>query len=138
MFDDFGERVVLIRKNRPEWQVGKANGVGGKVEPGELPMAAMVREFREETGVETTSFDWENFAVMTGTDFHDFEIAFYRGYSSLFLASAKTKTDEAIEIWETDAISINAMDPVPNLKWLVPMALTKNLHYADLSYKEAA
>lgn len=43
-------KVVLIRKNRPQWQAGKLNGVGGHVEPWELPLGAMVREFREESG----------------------------------------------------------------------------------------
>ena len=51
LMDSDAEQVILIRKNRPEWQAGKLNGVGGKVEPGELIGGAMYREFREETGV---------------------------------------------------------------------------------------
>jgi 8-oxo-dGTP diphosphatase len=135
MFDNEGERVVLIRKNRPEWQAGKANGVGGKVEPGEMPMAAMIREFYEETGVQTTSSDWENFAIMWGTDFHDFEIAFYRGFNTTFLENAHTTTDEPIGRWYVDE-GVSLPEHVPNLRWLIPMALTKNLHYAELTYKE--
>ena len=42
-------RVLLIWKNRPEWQKGKLNGIGGKIEEGELPIDAMKREFSEET-----------------------------------------------------------------------------------------
>jgi 8-oxo-dGTP diphosphatase len=136
MFDDAGERVVLIRKNRPAWQAGKLNGVGGKVEPDETPMGAMIREFREETGVQTDSGDWENFAVMFGRDFHDFEIAFYRGFNTDFVGEVCTTTDESI--LRLPVQEVNEQDPVPNVKWLVPMALTKNLHYAELSYKEVA
>lgn len=29
--------VALIRKNKPDWQKGKLNGIGGKVEAGETP-----------------------------------------------------------------------------------------------------
>lgn len=48
---DFGyHNVLLIEKNRPPWQAGKLNGIGGKIEEGESPAAAMAREFREETG----------------------------------------------------------------------------------------
>lgn len=45
--------VLVIEKNRPAWQVGKLNFPGGKIEDGETPEEAIVREFREETGVET-------------------------------------------------------------------------------------
>ena len=46
-------RVALIQKKRPAWQAGRLNGIGGKVEGTEHSAAAMVREFREETGVDT-------------------------------------------------------------------------------------
>lgn len=66
MFDPRFHRVALIRKAKPEWQKGKLNGIGGKIEEGEGPFAAMVREFREETGVDHR--DWGTFAEMTGPD----------------------------------------------------------------------
>ena len=47
-------QVVLIRKNRPAWQAGHLNGVGGKIEMGETPIEAMTREFEEETGLHFT------------------------------------------------------------------------------------
>lgn len=50
--------VALVRKNRPEWQAGFFNFIGGKVEDGELPVDCMVREFREETGVTIESDLW--------------------------------------------------------------------------------
>lgn len=56
--------VVLIRKNKPKWQEGHLNGVGGKVEANEYPIYAMVREFEEETGVKTITDDWTHFGAM--------------------------------------------------------------------------
>ena len=35
--------VLLILKNKPQWQKGLYNGIGGKIEEGELPIEAMVR-----------------------------------------------------------------------------------------------
>jgi 8-oxo-dGTP diphosphatase len=136
LFDSRGERVVLIRKNRPDWQKGKVNGVGGKIEPNETPMAAMIREFREETGVETTSLDWENFGSMW--DFHEFEIAFYRAFNSELLAQTKTCTDEFIEKWDVESVTaiFHRNQIVPNLRWLVPLALEKNQIYADLRWHQ--
>lgn len=58
-------QVLLIQKTKPEWQKGKLNGIGGRVEPSEQPFDAMVREFREETGLETTREQWTHFGHMT-------------------------------------------------------------------------
>jgi len=43
-------KVYLIRKNRPEWQAGLLNGIGGKIELGETEKEAMEREALEESG----------------------------------------------------------------------------------------
>lgn len=48
MLDQAREHVVLIEKNRPAWQAGKLNGVGGKVEPGEFPVNAMQPRRKEK------------------------------------------------------------------------------------------
>ncbi len=62
-----GDRVLLINKTKPEWQRGKLNGLGGTVESGEAPILAMVREFREESGIETSSRQWDRVANLWGT-----------------------------------------------------------------------
>jgi len=49
LFSEDQSRVLLVWKNRPAWQNGKLNGVGGKIEAGETPLQAMEREFKEET-----------------------------------------------------------------------------------------
>ena len=51
LFNPDMTEVVLIKKNRPDWQKGLLNGVGGKIESGEDPITAMIREFKEETGI---------------------------------------------------------------------------------------
>lgn len=63
---DRQEQVLLILKNKPDFQKGKYNLVGGKIEPGEAPEDAAVRELMEESGIEgedpelygTISGDW--------------------------------------------------------------------------------
>ena len=49
LFSKDASHVVLIKKINPQWQNGLFNGVGGKIETNETSIAAMVREFFEET-----------------------------------------------------------------------------------------
>lgn len=44
--------TLLILKDRPQWQAGRLNLPGGKVETGETPEQAARRELAEETGYE--------------------------------------------------------------------------------------
>jgi 8-oxo-dGTP diphosphatase len=65
------DQVLLLKRRRPPNQ-GLWNGVGGHVEPGEAPLAACLREVREETGyrLETARFagilTWRGFEIPAG------------------------------------------------------------------------
>ena len=45
-------RYLAARRTRPEWAAGRWEFPGGKVEPSESDEQALVREIREELGVE--------------------------------------------------------------------------------------
>lgn len=47
-----GDRLLAARRSAPEELAGRWELPGGKVEPGEAPEAALVRELREELGVD--------------------------------------------------------------------------------------
>ena len=49
---DGSQRVLLVERGRPP-HAGRWSLPGGKVEAGEAPADAIVREVREETGIET-------------------------------------------------------------------------------------
>ena len=47
-FTEDKSEIILIEKQKPDWQKGKLNGVGGKVELTDTnETEAMIREFRE-------------------------------------------------------------------------------------------
>ncbi|MDY3553177.1 8-oxo-dGTP diphosphatase [Gemmata sp. JC717] len=54
VFSPDGTRVLMVHRNaRPgDMHLGKYNGLGGKLEPGEDVVAGMRREIREEAGIE--------------------------------------------------------------------------------------
>lgn len=61
-FAKCGPDVALVLKNRPEHLRGQYNGIGGKIEyklGDTSATVAMVREFKEEAGIETAVDEWD-------------------------------------------------------------------------------
>jgi len=114
LFSKNKEIVWLIEKNKPEWQMGLINGIGGKIEYDELPSDAMKREFNEEAGLIID--DWKQYAVFT--DKRGYEVYCYYALSD---ERAKTMTDEKIWRYYTNSLPLTM---IPNLNWLIPMALS--------------
>jgi 8-oxo-dGTP diphosphatase len=122
-----GTRVALILKQRPKWQRGRLNGVGGHIEEGETPAQAMAREFEEETGFQTEPGDWKPLVVLSGDDF---KVHFFYTWGELSLL--ETKTDEEIVVVPVSSVTVQ--NAIPNLTWLLPMA--KSLTYDRASHFE--
>jgi len=117
MFNEEGTKVALIRKNRPEWQKGCLNGIGGKINEGENPIQAMNREFEEESGGK--GLDWFQYCTLEG---EDWSVYFFSTRGDI--SDLETKTDEGdIEIHDVNDIQYQMI--IKNLLWLVPMALLK-------------
>jgi 8-oxo-dGTP diphosphatase len=93
MFDDDMKSVLMIKKNRPEWQKGLLNGIGGKMEHGEIPIETMIREFQEECGIKTFESDWLSVLDLR---FKEAIIYFFAGKNSQIYHSAISLTDEMV------------------------------------------
>jgi 8-oxo-dGTP diphosphatase len=114
---DSHNRLALVRKNKPKWQAGRLNGIGGGIDGVETPLDAMCREWYEETG---DSYDeWTQFAKIR---FPETIVHFFKADVE-FLPYLWTANDigEAIEI-HNFATAVRFTDMIPNLKWLLPMA----------------
>lgn len=140
LFDEAEKFVVLIQKTKPEWQKGLLNGIGGKIEKGETPYMAMFREFKEEAGV--TIRNWKYFGQISGTDSESpYKVHFFKAkVPSLLDIGLQTLTEEQVSLHLVSEIH-SAKNLIPNLKFLIPMALTKcnfehGYIFSDIELKE--
>lgn len=122
MFDTGMENVALIRKQKPAWQEGLLNGIGGKVEDSESSLAAMTREFREEAGLRIIGSLWRHFCAMAGTnnDGGQFEVNFF--YTLGEPHKLTSMEVEQIEVVDADDICAGREKTVGNVPWLVALA----------------
>lgn len=111
-------QVLLVRKEKPAWQAGKWNGLGGKVEADETPVAAMVREFAEEAQIVTSPGEWREVASLRhlGNTIHVFAAVF----DDQVRAAAAPPGGEQLSWFDLPLNDYT--DLVPNLRYLVPLA----------------
>lgn len=119
-FDEKKERVLLIEKQKPEWQKGFLNGIGGKVETGESLWEAQMREFKEETGLLIPEANWNFFCSLNGSDErgNKWRVRFLWAIGNI--DHARRIEDEMPMIRPVNDLG----KVIPNLNWLVPMALS--------------
>lgn len=107
--------VVLIEKKKPKFQRGKLNGVGGKVEPGETHFDAMIREFKEETGVHF--IEWHRVCMMTFGKTAIVHV--FSGKDLECCHAARTTTDEPVYVQPLAHLGRR----MPNLDMLISASL---------------
>jgi 8-oxo-dGTP diphosphatase len=111
--------IALIEKNRPNWQAGKLNGIGGKINPGELADAAMHREFKEEAGL--VNLLWVSKVKLFSSQW---EVYVYACKSER-VQDVVTKTDEEVIVCLRD--NLYKRNLCPHLEWLIPMVCDEEI-----------
>lgn len=111
-------KYVLIQKNRPESLRGKLNFVGGKIEKNEQPLDAMVREFKEETGVITAKSKWALVGSLNKAGKFIVHVFTYKENSNIF-AEVETTTDEHVFLVSEEDICNGIYNTAPNVRWIV-------------------
>ena len=133
-FNEEKTRVVLIEKQRPDWQKGKLNGIGGKVKEDESIIMAMEREFLEETGLLIPKDQWERFVKIGDNNHHGSMVHFYRAFVDT-INEVKSATDERVMVLTIEGLQHCDMeDVIPNLSWLIPLALDASSYSDDIYF----
>lgn len=117
--------VILIKKQHPEWQKGRLNGIGGHINDKETAVAAMQRECKEETGLDLPA--WNEFLLCEDEDkkiqLHCFRTVLFENQ----IKQAKTMTDEAISVVDAEnASNLSAQSMIGNLRVILRMAMDWN------------
>lgn len=131
----FAENVVnknfiLVEKKKPDWQRGKLNLVGGKIELNENPAEAASRELKEETGI--AAFDLEH---MGEIHCYNNEICYcYKAYVPNI--EIKSGDDEEEEFFWTNWDNVkNKSNLMLNLTLIIPLCMA-NVNNWVLDYSE--
>ena len=132
LFSEDRNHVALVYKQKPAWQKNRWNAIGGKVEEGETIHAAMVREFKEETGV--TDVKWEETVYMHG---NNWSVTFFHAFGNPFACEHQEgEIEYPIVVSVSEALMSSQL--IPNLKVIIPLALdtsgiTKPVTFWDYS-----
>ncbi len=114
-----GEELLMLRRRRPPNQ-GLWNGVGGRIEAGETPLAACLREVREETGFVIDAARFAGIVSWTGFEAPD-------GAFALFTAQAPegepAHCEEGELAWKPRAWVLSSPDVVSNIRRYGPDVL---------------
>jgi 8-oxo-dGTP diphosphatase len=121
MFNKLGTEVALVEKKKfppgADWSLTPYNAIGGKIEPNEFSYEAMLREFKEETGVSQPF--WDKFLILEGSGW---QVEFYKCFTDK-VYNVRTMEEETIIVSSVTTI-LGAV--VPNMKWILPLALDKS------------
>jgi 8-oxo-dGTP diphosphatase len=115
---DKDRRLALIKKQRPDWQKGRWNGIGGHIEENETSRGAMSREFFEETGVSIECDLWRKVAVMERPNVWVCDVYTVEHER---VARAFTQTDEAVGLFSCHAFKRIATECIENLPTLIEL-----------------
>ncbi len=116
--------IVLIKKNRPDWQKGLYNFPGGKIELGEHPIETVAREVREETGLDIPEDQWEPVCINMGIK-GEAPVYFYSTFTD-DLFDAKTMTDENVQAMYIDGFILGKRPTLPNFTFVLSLALDQS------------
>lgn len=118
LFNENMKHVVLIKKQKPDWQKNKYNGVGGKIDESDPSVQfAMQREFKEETSLLIQAHRWNFFCEMEAEDWH---VSCFWAIAET-LESVETVTEEEVAIVPITAVK--NLDCIENIELLIKLAI---------------
>lgn len=134
-----GDKILLLNRDYPEW-MGAWNGVGGKIEKNETPLAGALREIKEETGISLQDITYKGKITWTdGTINFGCMYAFIAELPESYSYVTPIKVAEGILDWKDLSWIFHPQNVgIADLKYYLPKMLeeTNNFEYI-FTYKES-
>lgn len=113
--------VLLVLKDKPEFQKGRFNLVGGKIEAGETPLEAAIRELKEESGLNPLS---KELCVIMGKITGSWGEVHCVKIPVIFSKLNPRPEETEVVSWMDWPEVCNSPLLMPNLKTIIPMMMT--------------
>ncbi|WP_285395759.1 8-oxo-dGTP diphosphatase [Lysinibacillus sp. fls2-241-R2A-57] len=134
-----GDQILLLNRDFPEW-MGAWNGVGGKIEKNETPLAGALREIKEETGISLQDITYKGKITWTdGITNFGCMYAFIAELPESYPYATPIKVAEGILDWKDLSWIFHPQNVgIANLNYYLPKMLeeTNNYEYV-FTYKES-
>lgn len=132
-FDRYSNQVLLINRIAKNGYTEGYNGLGGKIEDNENRLQAMIREFKEESGL--VCKNWLEIGRMYGENWECFIFFSFIPWEQI----QKRVTEEGVIEWHSlDNIPYNSQD-FTNIPWIISMVKDPNIRngniYLEIEYK---
>lgn len=119
-----GHEILMLNRESAQW-MGMWNGVGGKLEMGETPLACILREVKEETGILLTDVEYKGNVTWEVHDSNsDGMYLFIAELPERYEYPTPIKMEEGILDWKSiDWLLHPENMGVANLKYFLPLML---------------
>jgi 8-oxo-dGTP diphosphatase len=113
--------VLVVLKDKPEQQKGRFNLIGGKVDPGETPKVAAIRELKEETGLDPVSAES---VTLLGRITGNWGVVYCYRIGVFYNAPSPRPGETEIVSWLDWSELKTSKYLMPNLRVIIPLMMT--------------
>lgn len=136
-----GNEILMLNRQKSPW-MGSWNGVGGKIQEDESALTGMIREIKEETGIDVIGSQIQSKGILTwdyfnaiGNGLHIFLIELH----SDFVFESPLQTREGILDWKKIdwIIDFNNSGVADNIPYFLPSVLNeREIYHYHCSFKD--
>ena len=100
------KEILLLKKNKPDWQKGLYNGIGGKVELNTTPLETIIKKCQEELGVNISNWiELDSEISSSGVEIVYFLTTLNEGE----IKKLQSQTDERAELFSINNLPTNIL-----------------------------